>query len=163
VFIAEAWRRLFSAYLSNDDAVGAHAKAVNEQLTLTDGSKPLHVRRPGPRETIFSCASCQFGRIFDRNHRQTFDVIEKMRRTATRAGKYRSLGDQAANVEGLEAIRQRQLLINSLRMRPDASSWRGYARRSLRHASGNEHGHEGSMATIHATLRVMLCPDSNQW
>src|SRR5260370_7703529 len=34
---------LFAANFPNDDAIGAHAQAVDEQLTLTDGSLPFDV------------------------------------------------------------------------------------------------------------------------
>src|ERR1700751_5454113 len=56
------------------------------------------------------------------------------------------------NVEGLGAIRQRQLLINSLRMRPDRiiiGEVRGEEAFDMLQAMNT--GHEGSMATIHAT------------
>jgi pilus assembly protein CpaF len=55
------------------------------------------------------------------------------------------------NVEGLGAIRQRQLLINSLRMRPDRiiiGEVRGEEAFDMLQAMNT--GHEGSMATIHA-------------
>jgi pilus assembly protein CpaF len=55
------------------------------------------------------------------------------------------------NVEGLGAIRQRQLLINSLRMRPDRvilGEIRGEEAFDMLQAMNT--GHEGSMATIHA-------------
>jgi pilus assembly protein CpaF len=55
------------------------------------------------------------------------------------------------NIEGQGAIRQRQLLINSLRMRPDRiiiGEVRGEEAFDLLQACNT--GHEGSMATIHA-------------
>ena len=55
------------------------------------------------------------------------------------------------NVEGQVAIRQRQLLINSLRMRPDRiiiGEVRGEEAFDMLQAMNT--GHEGSMATIHA-------------
>ena len=55
------------------------------------------------------------------------------------------------NVEGQGAIRQRQLLINSLRMRPDRvilGEIRGEEAFDMLQAMNT--GHEGSMATIHA-------------
>jgi pilus assembly protein CpaF len=55
------------------------------------------------------------------------------------------------NVEGLGAIRQRQLLINSLRMRPDRiiiGEVRGEEAFDMLQAMNT--GHEGSMATIHS-------------
>src|SRR6266481_5780654 len=55
------------------------------------------------------------------------------------------------NVEGLGAIRQRQLLINSLRMRPDRiiiGEVRGEEAFDMLQAMNT--GHEGSMTTIHA-------------
>src|ERR1700730_3246687 len=55
------------------------------------------------------------------------------------------------NIEGTGAIRQRQLLINSLRMRPDRiviGEVRGEEAFDMLQAMNT--GHEGSMATIHA-------------
>ena len=55
------------------------------------------------------------------------------------------------NVEGTGAIRQRQLLVNSLRMRPDRiiiGEVRGEEAFDMLQAMNT--GHEGSMATIHA-------------
>jgi len=55
------------------------------------------------------------------------------------------------NVEGLGAIRQRQLLINSLRMRPDRiiiGEVRGEEAFDMLQAMNT--GHEGSMTTVHA-------------
>jgi pilus assembly protein CpaF len=55
------------------------------------------------------------------------------------------------NVEGKGAVRQRQLLINSLRMRPDRiiiGEVRGEEAFDMLQAMNT--GHEGSMATIHA-------------
>jgi pilus assembly protein CpaF len=55
------------------------------------------------------------------------------------------------NVEGQGAIRQRQLLINSLRMRPDRvilGEVRGEEAFDMLQAMNT--GHEGSMATVHA-------------
>jgi pilus assembly protein CpaF len=55
------------------------------------------------------------------------------------------------NVEGTGAVRQRQLLINSLRMRPDRiviGEVRGEEAFDMLQAMNT--GHEGSMATIHA-------------
>jgi pilus assembly protein CpaF len=55
------------------------------------------------------------------------------------------------NVEGAGAVRQRQLLINSLRMRPDRiiiGEVRGEEAFDMLQAMNT--GHEGSMATIHA-------------
>jgi len=55
------------------------------------------------------------------------------------------------NVEGVGAVRQRQLLINSLRMRPDRiiiGEVRGEEAFDMLQAMNT--GHEGSMTTIHA-------------
>ena len=55
------------------------------------------------------------------------------------------------NVEGQGAVRQRQLLINSLRMRPDRiiiGEVRGDEAFDMLQAMNT--GHEGSMTTIHA-------------
>jgi pilus assembly protein CpaF len=55
------------------------------------------------------------------------------------------------NVEGLGGVRQRQLLVNSLRMRPDRiiiGEVRGEEAFDMLQAMNT--GHEGSMATIHA-------------
>ena len=55
------------------------------------------------------------------------------------------------NVEGLGAIRQRELLVNSLRMRPDRiiiGEVRGEEAFDMLQAMNT--GHEGSLATIHA-------------
>ena len=61
------------------------------------------------------------------------------------------LETRAPNVEGQGAIRQRQLLINCLRMRPDRiilGEVRGEEAFDMLQAMNT--GHEGSMATIHA-------------
>jgi pilus assembly protein CpaF len=61
------------------------------------------------------------------------------------------LETRPANVEGVGAVRQRQLLINSLRMRPDRiiiGEVRGEEAFDMLQAMNT--GHEGSMATIHA-------------
>ncbi len=61
------------------------------------------------------------------------------------------LETRAANVEGEGAIRQRQLLINCLRMRPDRiiiGEVRGEEAFDMLQAMNT--GHEGSMTTIHA-------------
>jgi len=61
------------------------------------------------------------------------------------------LETRPANVEGLGAVRQRQLLINSLRMRPDRiiiGEVRGDEAFDMLQAMNT--GHEGSMTTIHA-------------
>jgi len=58
-------------------------------------------------------------------------------------------GNQASQVGGAGSrAPKRQLLINSLRMRPDRKHHRrGAWRRSVRHAAGMNTGHEGSMTT----------------
>ncbi len=61
------------------------------------------------------------------------------------------LETRAPNVEGTGAVRQRQLLINSLRMRPDRiiiGEVRGDEAFDMLQAMNT--GHEGSMTTIHA-------------
>ncbi len=61
------------------------------------------------------------------------------------------LETRPANVEGLGAVRQRQLLVNSLRMRPDRiiiGEVRGDEAFDMLQAMNT--GHEGSMTTIHA-------------
>jgi len=61
------------------------------------------------------------------------------------------LETRAPNVEGKGAVRQRQLLINSLRMRPDRiiiGEVRGEEAFDMLQAMNT--GHEGSMTTIHA-------------
>ncbi len=61
------------------------------------------------------------------------------------------LETRAANVEGVGAVLQRQLLINSLRMRPDRiiiGEIRGDEAFDMLQAMNT--GHEGSMTTIHA-------------
>ena len=61
------------------------------------------------------------------------------------------LETRSPNVEGLGGIRQRQLLVNSLRMRPDRiiiGEVRGEEAFDMLQAMNT--GHEGSLATIHA-------------
>jgi pilus assembly protein CpaF len=61
------------------------------------------------------------------------------------------LETRPANVEGKGAIRQRQLLVNSLRMRPDriiVGEVRGDEALDMLQAMNT--GHDGSLATIHA-------------
>lgn len=61
------------------------------------------------------------------------------------------LETRPANVEGKGAIRQRQLLVNSLRMRPDriiVGEVRGEEALDMLQAMNT--GHDGSLATIHA-------------
>ena len=61
------------------------------------------------------------------------------------------LETRPANIEGLGAVRQRQLLINSLRMRPDRiviGEVRGEEALDMLQAMNT--GHDGSLTTIHA-------------
>ena len=61
------------------------------------------------------------------------------------------LETRPANIEGLGAVRQRQLLINSLRMRPDrivVGEVRGEEALDMLQAMNT--GHDGSLTTIHA-------------
>jgi pilus assembly protein CpaF len=61
------------------------------------------------------------------------------------------LETRAANIEGKGAVRQRQLLINSLRMRPDriiVGEVRGEEALDMLQAMNT--GHDGSLTTIHA-------------
>ena len=75
------------------------------------------------------------------------------------------LETRLANVEGQGAVRQRQLLINSLRMRPDRiiiGEVRGEEAFDMLQAMNT--GHEGSM-THHSRQyrRAMLCHGWNPW
>ena len=54
------------------------------------------------------------------------------------------------NIEGEGAIPIRDLVRNSLRMRPDRTSSARCAARGPRHAPGDETGHDGSLSTVHA-------------
>ena len=69
------------------------------------------------------------------------------------------------NVEGQGAVRQRQLLINSLRMRPDriiVGEVRGEEAFDMLQAMNT--GHEGSMTTIHANTHARCAVrGSNPW
>ena len=55
----------FSAHLAYNDAVGAHAKAVDQQLTLVDRSLSFDVGRTGFKAHDVFMAEAEFGRIFD--------------------------------------------------------------------------------------------------
>jgi pilus assembly protein CpaF len=80
----------------------------------------------------------------DRHHR-------RRRRVAAQTRGCGAAGNQASQCGGLGAVRQRQLLINSLRMRPDRiiiGEVRGDEAFDMLQAMNT--GHEGSMTTIHA-------------
>src|SRR5712691_780164 len=74
----------FSTHLPDDDAVGAHAKAVYKQLTLTDGSEPFDVRRPGLQTNDIFLRELQFGCIFDRD--KTFVFWDVSRQDVQQGG-----------------------------------------------------------------------------
>jgi pilus assembly protein CpaF len=68
------------------------------------------------------------------------------------------------NVEGLGGVRQRQLLVNSLRMRPDRiiiGEVRGEEAFDMLQAMNT--GHEGSMTTIHANTSRDALSGWNPW
>ena len=58
----------FAADLAEDDAIGAHTEAVDEQLTLTNGSLALDVWRTRFEADQVFQRDIQFGRIFDGDH-----------------------------------------------------------------------------------------------
>jgi pilus assembly protein CpaF len=84
-------------------------------------------------------------------HRERIVTIEDAAELQLALENIVRLETRPPNVEGQGAIRQRQLLINSLRMRPDRiiiGEVRGEEAFDMLQAMNT--GHEGSMATIHA-------------
>ena len=55
----------FAANLADDDAVGAHTQAVDQQLPLADRALPFDVGRPGLQAHDVFLRELQFGRVFD--------------------------------------------------------------------------------------------------
>ena len=55
----------FAADLTDDDAVGSHTQAVDEQLPLPDSSLSFHVGRTGLQTDNVLLRQLQFGRVFD--------------------------------------------------------------------------------------------------
>ena len=79
-------------------------------------------------------------------------------------GKHRAPGNPPAQHRRQGAIRQRQLLINCLRMRPDRiiiGEVRGEEAFDMLQAMNT--GHEGSMTTIHANTPRDAISGSNPW
>ena len=74
------------------------------------------------------------------------------------------LETRAPNIEGKGAVRQRQLVINSLRMRPDrivVGEVRGEEAFDMLQAMNT--GHEGSLTTVHANSCATPWLASRTW
>jgi pilus assembly protein CpaF len=89
-------------------------------------------------------SSLHFARRAHRHHR-------RRRRAAAQAAARGALETRPPNIEGGGAIRQRELLVNALRMRPDrivVGECRGEEALDMLQAMNT--GHDGSMTTLHA-------------
>jgi pilus assembly protein CpaF len=85
------------------------------------------------------------------DHRQRIVTIEDAAELQLKQPHVVRLETRPANLEGANAIRQRELLINSLRMRPDrivVGEVRGEEALDMLQAMNT--GHDGSLTTIHA-------------
>ena len=67
----------FAADLADDDAVGPHAQAVDQQLPLADGAVSFHVGRPGLQADDILLLDLQFGRVL--NGDQAFGLRDVLR------------------------------------------------------------------------------------
>ncbi len=75
-----------------------------------------------------------------------------------------TLETRPANVEGRGAVHIRELVINSLRMRPDrivVGECRGGEALDMLQAMNT--GHDGSLTTVHANTPTTCSPVSRPW
>ena len=58
-------QRFLAADFADDDAVGTHTQAVDQQFALADGAVAFEVRRTGFQARHVRLLQLQFGRVFD--------------------------------------------------------------------------------------------------
>ena len=90
--------RLFTAHLSDDDAIGAHTKGVDDELALANGAFPFHVGRPRLQAHDVLLTQLQFRRVLDGD-----DALAFGNKTRQHVQQRRLAGAGAAADEAVEA------------------------------------------------------------